>query len=416
MSISTASLNAPASFAVHESRERGVSSARPQTLRFTVDGDERLERRLQGICSEVAAGVRIIVPAALLEGVLLAGGYGRGEGGVLVTGDAHQPYNDMEFYVFLRGSTLMNDRRYKAALHELGESLSLGAGLEVEFKILSLDRLRRAPVSMFSYDFVMGHRWLIGDDALLAGCDHHRDASLIPMHEATRLLFNRCSGLLYALERLRRVEFSGADADFVGRNLAKARLAIGDAILAACGAYHWSCTQRHERLKVHYTRVTTGHVAAGLFRDPVLVQEHETGVAFKLHPERSRHTREALAAQHKELSILAWEAWRTLESHRLGHTFATPRDYAFSDVSKCPEHPACRNLLVNARTFGPQSAFRAGATRYPRERLLHALTLLLWDQIQHSAVLAQAQKELYTQAADFPGLVRAYERLWHRFN
>mgnify|MGYP006142135189 CR=1 FL=1 len=40
------------------------------------------------------------------------------------------------------------------------------------------------------------------------------------------------TGLLFARERLDRPHFTAADADFVGRNLAKARLALGDAVLA----------------------------------------------------------------------------------------------------------------------------------------------------------------------------------------
>lgn len=433
MSTSIASLKAPVAFVRQEtlqSNARAPHSGTPGTpQRFTVDGDDRLERRLQRLCREVADGVRKLVPAASLQGVLLAGGYGRGEGGVLITPEGDRPYNDMEFYVFVRGSTLVNDRRFKAALHELGETLSPQAGLEVEFKILSLEKLRRAPVSMFSHDFVVGHRWVIGDDSLLAGCDHHRVETHIPQHEATRLLFNRGSGLLYAAERLRRKDFSAEDADFVGRNLAKAQLGIGDAILAACGAYHWSCTERHERLKQLRAGRETGDASRAkpyieafrrLLAEPVrglhLLGAHEAGVVFKLHPRRSQHGQEALAIQHAELSMLAWETWRILESFRLRQSFATPRHYAFSACSKCPEHPAWRNVLVNARAFGIRSAFSSEATRYPRERLFHALTFLLWDDLRNPTVLAGAQQALRTTATDFPALVGAYERLWHRFN
>ncbi|PYL00604.1 MAG: hypothetical protein DME19_04505, partial [Verrucomicrobia bacterium] len=74
-------------------------------------------------------------------------------------------------------------------------------------------------------------------------------AERIPLCEATRLLMNRCSGLLFARERLECAEFSPVDADFVERNLAKAQLAFGDAVLTAFGRYHWSCLERHKRLK-----------------------------------------------------------------------------------------------------------------------------------------------------------------------
>src|SRR5882762_1805177 len=76
------------------------------SARFTIDGSEALEAQLANICGEVAARVQSVIPAAKLEAVVLGGGYGRGEGGVLRTVRGDQPYNDIEFYVFLRGSRL----------------------------------------------------------------------------------------------------------------------------------------------------------------------------------------------------------------------------------------------------------------------------------------------------------------------
>src|SRR5213075_351651 len=102
-----------------------------------------------------------------LEGLLLGGGYGRGEGGVLPTASGDRPYNDLEFYVFLRGNRHLNELRFGRALHVLGEILTPQAGVEVEFKIASLRELASTPISMFSYDLVVAHRWIIGNDELL---------------------------------------------------------------------------------------------------------------------------------------------------------------------------------------------------------------------------------------------------------
>ncbi len=354
--------------------------------RFTIDGSNALERHLAATCERVRDCVQRLVPASKLEGLLLGGGYGRGEGGVLRSERGDRPYNDLEFYVLIGGCSFLNERRYGHALHELGEQLSPDAGLEVEFKVLSLGKLRSSPVNMFYYDLVMGHRWFGGDDALLAGCEHHSDAARIPAHEATRLMMNRCSGLLYALERLRRAEFTGDDADFVGRNLAKAQLGFGDALLAASGQYHWSCRERNQRL-----RALDAPDIADIRR------HHDAGVKFKLHPVRSVATREELVAQHRELSALGRRLWLWLENRRLGTSFATTRDYARSAINKCPETSPLRNRLVNLKTSGPRGL---RCTRYPRERLLQTLPLLLWEESDRR----------------FAARVAEYEQLWRRFN
>jgi hypothetical protein len=370
--------------------------------RFTIDGSDTLETHLGKTCEKVLAGVKSLVPVAKLDGIALGGGYGRGEGGVLKTPAGDQPYNDLEFFVFIRGNAILAERKFRHSLHELGESLSPEAGLEVEFKVLTLDKLRRSPPSMFYYDLVAGHRWQLGDDALFAGCEHHRDAAKIPLHEATRLLFNRCSGLLYSLEKLKRKDFGEAESDFVGRNLAKAQLAFGDVLLAAHGQYHWSCRERHARLAKFEIKSELAWAAP-------LLAHHEAGVEFKLHPHRSAESRENLANRHAELSALGKQLWLWLESKRLEIKFNTPRDYAFSDANLCPETSALRNRLVNFRAFG---AGGLSCSRYPRERLFHALALLLWGENDFEKVCS----ELRTEEIEFAGLVAAYARLWGRFN
>src|SRR5688572_19525745 len=64
--------------------------------RFTTDGSRDLEQHLARTCAKIAAGIRGLVPESKLEAVILGGGYGRGEGGVLRTAEGDRPYNDLE--------------------------------------------------------------------------------------------------------------------------------------------------------------------------------------------------------------------------------------------------------------------------------------------------------------------------------
>lgn len=409
MILTRTSLHLPA-----RPRPSAPSNPPPGEHRFTLDGDEALENRLARICRLVRGAVLIsIIPRQRLEAIVLAGGYGRGEGGVLRTAGGDCPYNDLEFYVFVRGSTLLNERRYGGELHLLAQRLSEKAGVDVEFKILSLARFRRSPVSMFSYDLVTGHRWVYGYEGQFDGCDQHRCAQDIPLHEATRLLMNRCSGLLFASERLGRREFTADDADFVGRNLAKARLALGDVVLAATGRYHWSCRERERRL------VDLGwSVWSSWPWFSAVLEEYRRGVAFKLHPERRTATAAELRAELQPLSTLARQLWVWLENRQLRRRFVSPAEYAASDADKCPETPPWRNWLVNLRHFGLAALCDPGrAVRYPRERLLQALPLLLWEPAALFDLNFQRhlRHSLATTATDFPGIVAAYARLWERF-
>lgn len=356
-------------------------------------------------CGRVAGEVRKLLPPGSVAAIVLGGGYGRGEGGVWQTETGDRPYNDLEFYVFTTGNRLLRDYFHSHALQELGEKLSPEAGVHVEFKIESAARLRNSPVSMFSYDLVSGHRIVFGDASIFSGCEHHRDATKIPLAEATRLLCNRCSGLLLAEEMLADLTDDGAD--FIGRNLAKARLALGDAVLAAFGQYHWSVRERWQRLSA----LSMDPAPAWL---PKVQAHYAGGVVFKLHPRPIRKSEEEFSREHREVSALARQVWLWVENRRLNRSFETTRDYALSGIEKCPGGAAWRNFLLTVRTFGPKGALNSLACRYPRERLFNALPLLLWnmEETNEPQIIRRLQMELQTQASDRPGFVCAYKQLW----
>lgn len=378
--------------------------------RFTLDGSASLEKHLDRTCRAVASEVGRICAPGHLHALLLGGGYGRGEGGVLRGARGDRPYNDLEFYVLVRENSWIAEWKYGRQLHALAERMTGMAGVEVEFKLLQRRRLQRSPASMFYYDLVSGHRRLLGDETALDGCEHHRDAGRIPLSEATRLLMNRCSGLLFSAEHLSRPGFGANEADFVGRNLAKAQLSFGDVLLTAHSQYHWSCVERHARLR---------RLAAepGLPND-LLVRHHAAGVQFKLRPIRTAESPQVLAARHAEITAVARQLWLWLESRRLGRCFRTSWEYARARVNKCPETGPFKNRLLHLRTFGWRALRSSGASCYPRERLFHSLVLMLFEEggVARGEVVGEVQRNLRTTARGERELIGAYQALWKRFN
>lgn len=352
----------------------------PQRLflqhRFTLDGDALLERHLSNVCADVLRGIQKIVPRQQLQALFLGGGYGRGEGGVLRTPEGDLPYNDLEFYVCLSGNRWLNRRRYDPLLHELAATLTPTALVEVEFHIISLTQLRRSVPNMFYYDLVSGHQQLWGHANLATECPQHTDAHRLPMAEATRLLMNRGTGLLLARARLAGEKFDADDCDFVARNIAKAQLALGDAVLTSLGEYHWSCRTRQQRLAALRPHAKL----RGLGILPKLRDIHAAGVAFKLHPYRSVAEPIALRAQLQQTIEQFETVWLWLENRRLGQDFTSLTEYCESRVNKCPATNPLRNLLLNTRVFGGLSLRCSNAFRHPRERLFHALALLLENE------------------------------------
>src|SRR5829696_7915227 len=156
--------------------------ARPNS-RYTVDGSDDLEARLQRSTDLIKETLLAALPPDSIEGLLLGGGYGRGEGGVLRDSEGDHPYNDLEFYLFVRGDRHLFDHRFGEILRRLSHDLAAATGIEIELKVLTFRALHRAPISMFFYDMIVGHKWLIGSVELLRYCEHHRAAHLLPVAE-----------------------------------------------------------------------------------------------------------------------------------------------------------------------------------------------------------------------------------------
>jgi hypothetical protein len=384
-------------------------SARAQ--RFTIDGDEGLEWHLELTCARIVSGVRGLIPGRKLEAVLLGGGYGRGEGGVLRGSGGDRPYNDMEFYVAIRGNRHVNEALYGRRLEVLGEILTHLADAEVEFKVTSLAEMAAKAVSMFTYDLAAGHRLLWGKASVdaMPGWGRHVNPENIPHSEATRLLMNRCSGLLFARERLLRRPFAASDADFVRRNIAKAKLACGDAVLTAFGLYHWSCRERHRRLE----ELARSRSSAWFYS---VLRRHAQGVEFKLHPESGPISRDELQKSHEDITAFAQKCWLWLEARRLGRRYHTARGYAEDKTDKCPGSSRLFNFLLNLRADG----FRPRATpilwRHPRQRVFHMLALLLWEPnaFFDPSQRRRVEAELNASGGSLGEWTDAYRALWSR--
>lgn len=401
------------------------AKASRSTQRFTLDGETRLERFMRNVCHEVADGVRKIIPARKLQGVILAGSYGCGEGSILLMEEGQVPNDVMEFFVSVHGVPKVNDRLYSRPLESLATTLSAQTGATISIRLLFVEALRNVPVSVATHDLVAGHRCVIGDDSLFAGCGYHRDASNLSLNEALHEFVNCCSSLLMAAGRLAHKEFTDEDAEYVGHHHATVQLGIGDAILAACGAHHWSCMERHERLR----QMHGGH-AAGMSRrnhacteaftrllmDPIrglrLLGAHEAGLVFKVHPRQSHHSRKVLVNQHVELSKLAREVWRILEAGKNQPASEEPTGKTGLLEINDEESASWKNTVRNARLFGWRGLFNAKARRPAWEHIAPALFTMLWGDLGNPAVLSQLKGTLHARSTEFIDLAQAYETLW----
>lgn len=364
----------------------------------------RLDRFLNGLANRLAAAPF----ASGVTALVLAGGYGRGEGGVFREDGRGEPrlYNDLEFFLLL-GDPAIEPLAAEWCRRE-SHAGDAEIGIEVEFKLLAASALRSARPSMFYYDLAAAHRVVWGDRRFLGELPSGlKDPALIPAHECTRLLFNRGSGLFYSRCALAAEADPRTGDGFVERNHAKVRLALADAVLATNGRYHYSCLERNRRL---------GEPLAAVPPDwRVITAWHADGVEFKLRPRHRRPGRAGLADAQRELAQVWLRTFLWAEGIHLQRAFADASAYADAPGRLHPHSRRIRNLLLHVRDRVRRGGALPGWTDYPRAALQRALVRLV-DPASGPGDLARAGQALGGVAPAWADLEAAYARWWRCYN
>jgi len=214
-----------------------------------------LDRIVDDACACIGREIDALgVPS--LAGVVLGGGYGRGEGGVKRAcrrGDCvGQPANcecslsnDLDFFAITEEGA--PEAKSVAAIGEaigpVAKKWTKELGVDVDFAVKTPWRLRHDEERIMVQELVRGYFDVAGTagEQLFAGI-RKVDAADIPWMEAARLLMNRGMGLLFAMPG------PAADTrrtpDFINRNINKCILGAGDARLVARHAYAWRAEDR----------------------------------------------------------------------------------------------------------------------------------------------------------------------------
>ena len=158
-----------------------------------------------------------------LQGVVLGGGYGRGEGGVRsfeLGGEGGEAKaeealsNDLDFFaVTEEGASAPEIAAIGAALEPVSRRWTERLGVDVDFTVRTPWRLRHDQVRVMIQELIHGYFDVAGKKGaeMFKGIED-RPPSAFPWSEAVRLLVNRGVGLLLAYERIQSATRNGQDA------------------------------------------------------------------------------------------------------------------------------------------------------------------------------------------------------------
>ncbi|MCU0796248.1 MAG: hypothetical protein MUF31_09970 [Akkermansiaceae bacterium] len=291
--------------------------------------------------------------------LVLGGGYGRGEGGVMLDGDEPGFSNDLDYFLFDADPDSPALTEWCRRVEKV-ESPRLG--IDVEIKCLRPESIGDPGKSMMFADLVAGHVVVAGDAGFLGAMRAGLDFARIDASEATRLLWNRGSGMFYARCRMGQEDSRG----FVIRNHAKLKLALGDAWLCLHGKYTSECRERGRRLAGIPLPGDAAKILAW----------HAEGVEFKFRPFSKGPSWEELRAESVDL-VAAWkEVYLAAEARRLGMELKDFTGY-LSLPRILRDSGLMRNLALALRDRFKRGACLRPVGDYPRAALMRALPCLL---------------------------------------
>jgi hypothetical protein len=382
--------------------------APPNLDRYTLDGDASVEGRISRDQGLIADAVRNLLAPPTFRALVLMGGYGRGEGGYVMLDGGPAPYNDYDYFVVVRGLDRIRRRALAQALAGEAKKLERDVGVEVDFALLREEALPAAEYSLMNAEMLWGHRVVAGDLDVLGAMPSMPFPGL-PLGEFTRLLLNRGALLLMNQQRLMDASpLSAEEQEVFFKYLFKAVLACGDARLAGNRSYRPSYVEKLERLRSMDWEDKDDLM--GLY-----VQAWEN----KFHPNYRRYAEENPATWQKKVIGIWLDTLRWFEEIRTGSTVPNWDRYCSPSIPKGQgrqSRTGLRNIAITVRDFGPAELLRRPrwSLRYPRERLISALPLLLQDPLTD---LRPAVAEALSVSRGTPWLQAAetFLRYWRRY-
>ncbi len=236
--------------------------AHSYTLHDTPEIVAAVEADLTLILEEIQAAVPDMVA------LILAGGFGRGEGSVIVQDGRVVPVNDYDVHVITRG------RNPGVDWAELERRLAARIGVRwVDIEHTPRRRLRQLKGQQYGFDLKYGGRVLWGDPNILEKIPPFTAREIRPQ-EVEKLFFTRLWCFLGPVTMdVQANTLSFPDCFFAAAQLSKAIIACVEALLIARGVYCVYSAEKLARLQAHAPDKCD------------LLSLAEWAIAFKLDPQ-----------------------------------------------------------------------------------------------------------------------------------
>lgn len=215
--------------------------------KFTAKGSQKVESLITRMAEEIVDSIQKVIPEKEYKCLYMLGGYGRGEGGVVVVNGQERPHNNFDLMLVSSDSSSGKIDDLKIRMDDAIKELPGRFGIGIDTSVISASKLKSSSCRIIWYDMRFGHKLLMGNHDIIESCSQFK-VSNIPAWDARNLLVNRGTLMIINDLLLERKNLTPELKKVLIKHKVKSIIGYGDCLLYALGDYDWSYLEKQERM------------------------------------------------------------------------------------------------------------------------------------------------------------------------
>lgn len=379
--------------------------------KFTVCGTEKVELLIQDMVEEIATAIISDLNEGDYEALIMLGGYGRGEGGVIIENGEEKPHNNFDFILISKNKNEAENAELKKKLmvqiSEKSQKLNIG----IDISVISAKKLQNADCRIIWYDMRFGHKTIYGNPDFVPSLTRF-SIDKIPSWDARNLMVNRGTLMIINDLILQKDYLDYNLKKLIVKHIIKAIIGYGDTLLFFLDDYNWSYVQKQKNMRKR-TDV-----------NPKFKAIYEEAMNFRFQPDYPKYLIRDLYAWAEELRGIFKEVFLVCETKRLQQKSISwdeyplkAFEYAWGDYFFQPKPLAKKlyNLLKSRKQLQEGNLLaKVGFKSLGEAGILPILFPIFAYKLENEKFI-QIAEDFLNSKKDFLSLRKAYLRYWGEY-
>jgi len=216
--------------------------------RLSFKGSIHFEEKMTHLLTQISVEIENSISANSYNCLLLIGGYGRGEGGVIRIDNIELPHNNLDFLFISKATSQKSENVLLSQVNTIISKYCSQVNIDFDLAIISDLKLKLTDPLVITYDMRFGHKVINGDASILQNMENFTLEN-IPDWDIRNLMVNRGTLLTINDLILAKKHHTMKDIKAVIKHCVKAIIGYGDALLYYNGQYHYSYAEKQRRMR-----------------------------------------------------------------------------------------------------------------------------------------------------------------------